>query len=399
MNSLTRSKSKQKRKTRTHSIEAQFNQALERYQRFKNKNLKFEQDILALIKRITPQIEPHETKKYLALQGLTEKLISFFSKKTLPDYLRDELFEWICENIHDLSNNPFSHTIDLHELIDSFESQRSQLMNHKHEKQIKKMAKQGATEEEIAQFDNLNKRAQETQSPEELAELLKETLKDALADDEDLDENELDEIFSEHFEDALNDSFEDDQQWDNLDTPQKPNAIEAELDRLFQASSINKLFRRITRAIHPDLEQDESKKAARHKQMTRLIEAREQKDIAYILEAYQQTFGCLPEAFPEHDYKNLTLLIKHMTQQLEQEKLTILDRIPFGHIYYDLFYHKKSNDEAAAVRHHIKMQKSATDEYTTMKSEIKNLSQLKGLLQARQHFNLYDYEDDDDLLF
>lgn len=388
MSQLSHSKANKKTKTRKHSPEKQFNAALERYQRFQKKNAKFEQEILALIERVSPKIEPYEIKKYQALHALTLRLIPFFSKKTLSEYLREELFEWICTNLHDLSNNPYSHHIDIQLLESTFDTHRNQLIDHQQEKELKKLAKQGVNQEDIERIQTFNQQLKDAETQEEQAELLKEALKDALRDEHDFDESEFESLFDDKFDAFSNteygsDGFEHDDMFNFADDQDSQNHEAATLERLFKTSSINKLFRRITRAIHPDLEQDESKKSLRHQQMTQLIQAREQKDVAYILQAYQETFGSLPETFPEQDYKNLTTIIKHLTEQLEHKKYDTLDQIPFGHIYYEFFYHKKPQQEAAAIRRHIQQQKDAANEYAAMQLEIKNLATLKEYLQAK----------------
>ncbi|BCD99357.1 hypothetical protein [Marinagarivorans cellulosilyticus] len=233
--------------------------------------------------------------------------------------------------------------VALEVLLDEHCNQHSQ---NRQEKELSKLAKEGVDEDQIAQLRELGDKARQANSPEELEELLRKVLEEAMEESDSLDEEAAPaaDLFEDLFGDSADsefgagDDFFGHESSDFEDLFDEDELQHKELDRLFKASSINKLFRRITKKIHPDLEPDETKKAERHQQMCQLIEARENKDIAYILQTYTETFDALPDHFPEQDYVNLTQILKVMTERLSQQKLDALESIPFGHVYYDLFY-------------------------------------------------------------
>lgn len=112
MKKLSKRKNKSKNKKQFTDAE-QLNQALERMQRFEAQNASFASDFKAMFARVLPQIEPHEIKKLEAFNQLAVTLIPFFSKKTLPEYLREELHEWIQSLIYSVDiANPFADKID-----------------------------------------------------------------------------------------------------------------------------------------------------------------------------------------------------------------------------------------------------------------------------------------------
>ncbi|WP_236984575.1 hypothetical protein [Marinagarivorans cellulosilyticus] len=106
MNKIVR-KNRKKAKAKQQTPEMMFNQALERYQRFKNKNAKFEQEMHDLIARVKLEVDEYEISKHEQVYALTKKIIPFFSKKTLPEYLREELFDWIDNNMCMLGHGPY----------------------------------------------------------------------------------------------------------------------------------------------------------------------------------------------------------------------------------------------------------------------------------------------------
>jgi hypothetical protein len=61
-------------------------------------------------------------------------------------------------------------------------------------------------------------------------------------------------------------------------------------------------------------------KQAKHEAMSRLVAARENKDIAEILSMYQEHLGKLPDEFPASDYPKLTRIINRQIEKVKVEK-------------------------------------------------------------------------------
>ena len=396
MKSFPKKRKTSKKKNRKPSAQQQFNDALERYQRFAHQNVKFEQEIRNLVERVNLKIQPHEAEKSRHLLAHTEGLVPFFSKKTLPEYLRVELFEWILGNINELRCSPFAPHDKIDELEQTLQKHCDQhLVNHQ-EKQFKKLAKQGVAEDDIEKIREFSEAARGSKSPEELNDILEELFGasgESLFQDDEEENDTLESLFEEDADFAEQFSaFEEQDDFEFTNSQKTPHAIE----QLFKQSSINKLFRRIAKVIHPDLEQDEAKKAEKHQKMSQLIEARDNKNIAFILQTYKETFGALPDTFPDEDYTNLALVLKHLTQQLNYEKDEILSRIPHGHQYYDLFYNKNPKKEAAAIREYIQHLEDATLDYQVMKQEITSIPKLKDYLQDKMAIEAMQFFGSDD---
>lgn len=395
-------KKRKKTNTKQQTPQALFNEALARYQRFQKKNAKFEQEMIELIARVRAQVDDYELVKLDEVYELTKKLIPFFSKKTLPEYLREGLFDWIDHNMAMLGRGPYHQHFNMAVLGDLLNEHCDQHQQNRQEKLLDKFAKEGVDEETIAELRDLADRARQASSQDELDDIMREVLEDAMQNSDEFDdETPADADFSEDLFDETADFNSDDPFGFDEDIDQLAEVEQhQELDRLFKASSINKLFRRITKTIHPDLESDEAKKAERHQQMCRLIEARDNKDIAYILQVYTDTFGTLPEQFPEQDCVNLTRVLKVMTERLADQRLDVLESIPFGHAYFDLFHRKTRQQEQAAVRKHIESVKGFTKNYRDMRSEITSIASLKPYLQSRmEYMQLHAIELDEDDLF
>lgn len=376
---------KKKSKTKRQTPEMHFNEALARYQRFKKEDAKLEQEMHELIARVRLQVDEYEIAKHQQVYLLTQKLIPFFSKKTLSEYLREELFQWIDHNMCMLAFGPYAEHFDMDVLENLLHEHTNQHVQNRQEKELKKLAKEGVDEQVISELREMADRARQAESPEALEELMRSALEEAMEDSDDFEE-------TAQPEDSLFEGLFDDEEelagndfGDGGEFAQQQADQHKALDRLFKDSSINKLFRRITKKWHPDLEPDEQKKAKRHQQMCELIEARDNKDIAYILQAYQETFGTMPDNFPEQDYVNLTQVLKAMTEQLSENSGEVLEQIPYGHAYYDLFYRKNKQYEAAAIDNHIQQLKQLKNDYQRMCADITSIPSLKRCLEERMY--------------
>ena len=85
---------------------------------------------------------------------------------------------------------------------------------------------------------------------------------------------------------------------------------------------IDKLFRRIARSVHPDREQDENKKAEKHAIMSACLQARENEDIAQLLELYSRHVGNLPDSWSDESTGELVTALEKQLRELEARYAT-----------------------------------------------------------------------------
>lgn len=375
--------------------ESLFYDALDRLKRIESQNNKVQENLTALITRVTPQIEPYELKKYHAITMLTLKLIPFLSKKTLPEYMRRVLHEWILDNMQALSYNPFHEKIDTTVIDILLQENIQKLQQNESEKFLKRLAKQGHSAEELAEAEELVNALNNSDS---LDEFLKQTAKEF--QDSDIDEDDMfdfddDSLFGdESIDNDLHDEDFDTHDYDN-DWPEDNQAAQdAELAHLIKGTSINKLFRKIARAMHPDLEQDENKKREKHDQMARLLEAREQKDVAYILQLYTQIFGQLPGNFPQTDFAKLTKIINIKIEHAKQQKDDIIHSNPFHSAFHEWFSAPTKQKEALNIKDFIRESEEECYAYMELMHKITSIASLRNYLEMRIARNSYDFDDD-----
>ena len=397
---MTKQLRTRKNKQKKITPQSRFNDALVKYQRIQKQNERFRDDLDTLVARVTPQIEAAENKRLQALTVLNHRLIPFMSKKTLPEYLRDELYEWIQENMEQIALNPFTQKDALDTLYEALDEHMDALQRTKSEKFLNKLRKQGHSEEELEEASRLvdamhnsesfeefmascenifgedDNPEQETNSSDELDK--QNVTEDMFGPDESLFGNDTD--FNEYINSEYEDAF--------FEETEAEKRQQRQLTQLLKKSSITKLFRRIAKAIHPDLETDPALKKQKHQKMSQLIIARDEKDIALILQLYNEIIGDLPDEFSTDDYQALTKLLNHKIEELRDNKNAILAEKPQYGPYYEWFYAKNSHQEKQNISDFKAQLSRLSTNYILIASEITSIKSLRPFLEERQHQSL-----------
>lgn len=399
---------KQKKKRKTSAPASRFNDALAKYQRIQRQNARFRDELDALVERVTPQIANVEKERINATIALSYTLIPFISKKSLPEYLRDELHDWIQENIAHIAANPFATENELDEIYEHLNANMDALQRANAEKFLHKLRKQGHSEEEIEEAGKVMDAMNNAESFEEFMaaceNIFGEDEREA-TDAEEASEEPMEESFFTDdmfgFDDDLfaNDTNEYQDQ-DDIDDWQHATDTawdqhQRQLNQLLKKSSITKLFRRIAKAIHPDLEPDPKLKEHKHQQMSQLIIARDEKDIALILQIYKEVIGELPDEFSSTDYESLTKLLNYKIEELRDQKNAILHENPRYQAYYEWFYAKNQQQEKRNIASYKKEVELNVTNYLLLSVEITSIKTLRPFLEERRQMHLMNRFDRD----
>lgn len=93
----------------------------------------------------------------------------------------------------------------------------------------------------------------------------------------------------------------------------------ASIEQLEQRLSVERLFRQLARTLHPDLEQDEARKAEKHELMSECLLARKNKDINTLLTLYCEHVGDLPDDLEGNEHEELIQALEQQLRQLQNE--------------------------------------------------------------------------------
>jgi hypothetical protein len=257
-------------------------------------------------------------------------LLTHWPRKSLRERERLVLVEYMLSVLGELKNNPFRN-FDIAELQQTI---------------------QGILlpeDDEIAPMDDLF--ADEEKSRHERKNEHDQSAEDLFEDEE------PDDFFHEHF----------------AASGRSQNDI---ADELFNASSLNKMFRQLSKVLHPDLEQDEEQKKHKHELMSQLLTARDKHDLGTIVALYSQYIGGDGAQFSAEDFPRLTLLLKKQLRDLQSEKqqLALQSGLP-GLVYYR-FHHKNAARQKNLLRERESLLQQICEEMEyslTANATLKNL--------------------------
>ncbi|MBX2858244.1 MAG: hypothetical protein KTR17_06250, partial [Cellvibrionaceae bacterium] len=384
---LTKQQTKKNRKVNhKKGPEQNFHKEWQRVQNLQKQLDKLKQTIIDTKEKVSAVVKNSESEKLQADGLLCERLIGFVSKKSIPDYLRVELIEWVISIIYKLETNPFVEHNNTLALKQQLEEKLRQLDLNEVEKHRKKLLKKGFSEQQIDEMESLARQADEalkarmqgkdSDIPPEIEDIFEELFgnfeETSMEDDEFGFADDADAF-------AYEEQYYDDIQQEEARLKQKDN----ELAKLLKATPINQLFRKISRAIHPDLESDEDKKRQKHEQMASLIQAREQKDIPKILNMYMQYVGELPEGLFQGNFDKLTKILKYQSEKLREEKSRIIEEDPVTNWIYNTFYDKNDQAMQRRIKVYINENKDYTRIVTKSLQTLTSIAKLRPFLEQR----------------
>ncbi|GLR63864.1 hypothetical protein [Marinospirillum insulare] len=350
---LTTSKKKTKAtRSADSSSTERFNKAWERVTNQQKKNDRLRDQIKAFAEQVTNAIEEQEKAHVTTLYKSCEHLLVFYSRKSLALWHREVLIEWIVDYIDTIANNPFATDVNLDAL-----SQKMQAIMEKIHPELFETFQDEAMHEEEHFFDEMA--------------------------DED-DESIFEKLFSD-FQDepGFDDFFRQQEAFE-----QQVKDDEKALNKLMKGKSINKLFRRIARMLHPDFEQNEEARLEKNRLMSELIEARDNNDITTLFAFYAEYIGKSPLEELGGDLTDATELLNRKYAQLRSQQADILHEDPKAGILYQRFHRKTNKASQREINAHLKKMQQDIDNLTLFRKEVTSLNKLKPYLQMRwEHIN------------
>lgn len=149
-----------------------------------------------------------------------------------------------------------------------------------------------------------------------------------------------------------------------------------DLDKLF---NIDTLFRRIAKAVHPDREQDETKKAQKHAIMSDCLNARNQGDIASLLTLYAEHVGDLPTTWSDESSGELVQALKIQLQKLENRASKLHTNDPLLQLILDRYLGYDTQDVTRRISAH---ESHLTEKLQGLQQQRANLKTEDGFLDS-----------------
>lgn len=357
--------------------EKRFDEAWQRVVNQQKKNDRLRVDVLAFARDTRARIQDKEQAYMDAMHCACLHLLSFFSRKSLPQWQRQTLMDWVAQYLEIMQDSPFGSHLNM------------------------KLIRQRLADAQAATYPDLQDPFGHPADDMEFGEFSSSMFDEEAPFNEDM----FQDLFAE-FEhtDAASDSG---QRWNEADADkaffQQQRAHEQQrhdesqaLKKLMKSSSINTLFRKVAGILHPDKEPDETARRDKNRLMAELIQARNTHDIPRLFAFYAEYVGQSPLQELGGDLEGVTQLLQRQYLYLYDQQVRILDEDPLASVLYRRFHRKTPAATQRAINKHLKETQTQTDLLRALPQEVTSLKKLKPYLEL--HYEMLILEDDLDFM-
>ena len=384
-------------------------------EKLKQQNARFRGQLDKIIQRIQTEVRPAEEKAALQHIPLLKCLITLGQRKSLTQWQRQTLDDWIQEILEPLQHTSHLDS-ELEEDISRYEAFR--LGIELDECTPTPVAEQLRMhiERENAQLEE-ERKARDEAWHADVFDIIENILNQTLGPEPPLPE-EVDNDTGDFFQDELQ------QEWQRVyeayhkirDAARKKllaeilensapwakddenNFFDSDFDPFatddpfpkepddntpaISNTVFKKLFRSTAAVLHPDREHDPDMREIKHRLMTKLLNARKQGDVMTMIQMHQKHAGD-GNALSKADEKQLIKALKAQVDELQQERETYSFESPLHRMAYELFYYPSTKKTEQAFKQHLRQLETAASEALSLSQSIKTLKALKPHLEQR----------------
>lgn len=259
-------------------------------------------------------IVPREKNLTEAVATITEQLIQYFSQRNLDTPDQSLLGLWITENLQSLYGHPFA----CHSHVQLLANEWKSIING-----------EGAIEDQLSRLARglMDHEPANHQSHEQSCESANGSQRSDQDSADTCQKNESDPGRSSSNSQSAeqNTGTESDSKSKsgtadtNSSLGQSITGLDERVSILEKKLSVDRLFRQLAKALHPDKEQDESKRAEKHELMSQCLRARKNKDINTLLNLYCEHLGDLPDDLNDNSHSELIAALEEQLKQLQSK--------------------------------------------------------------------------------
>jgi len=342
-------------KQRKSPLQARFDKLNKQVARQRRLNERFRQDLDELAETYRHQFLEHNRAQLAVLIALAEKLCTFAGRKSLSDWHRDEIMDW------------------LHELIvlriAPLQPETAERLHMHYQTSVAGVF--GLSRDEMLE------RVREQQ--EEAERLFNEQFDTARFQEQDAATHDTsqDDLFGFH------DIPPDPEQAEEDDTFGEDWLTAEAGERLSDSTWIKNLFRRAAQALHPDREADPEQRRHKQQRMSELLRARRHNDIMTLLTIYSETVGEQDLRVAEGEMNAICGLLEQQLEDLRFEQIAYAESHPERQLVYDCFYHPSKKQREAALNLWKEDLAMEAEQNQRLIGSLRNLTRLKDVLGER----------------
>lgn len=365
-----------------------------------------DQQLDQLAERVKLEVLPEEVKSAGANVALLLKLLKFGRRKSLSEWHRGELHEWIHDNLQILhplglidqqvqdalahyeafrigvtldSNDPRPLREQFHDALDAQEANAA--ANREAAKEDLDATIEAIIDVELGpgpDIDDPNDPQQQAahEAHQQAREKLRSTLQASMSAALDADDD-----------DEWSDPSGADPDSDNFDqtTNDAASANAPHLDN----NTFKRLFRLAASALHPDKETDPDRRLTKHQLMAQLLAARKQGDVMTVINLYQQ-HGDGSEALTSADEKAMLAVLEQQVTRLEAE-INQYRGASHAHELAWRIYRSADQDIDKAIAEHVRELKIRANSVNRLQQAINSIKTLVPCLALRYDTRQYEH--------
>lgn len=349
------------KKRKKSPLQTRFDKLNEQLQRKRRQHERFKQDIDQLAQQSQRLNAEHDRAQLDVLITLSRKLTSFAGRKSLSNWHRDELLNWLSELIL-LRITPFEPQI-AHDLRVEYEDTMARLS--------------GMTREEVAEFVQ----AQE----EEAARRAQQWNAEAEDSNDQAGGWHQDDLFGFDDDELPPLSEQADQEGSNFDPFMGFSDPRESRVNITDSGWLKGLFRRAAQALHPDRETNPEQRLKKQQRMKELLLARKQNDVMTMLSIYSETLGETDILIAETEMETICTLLTQQIEQLELDQMEYVESHPERSFAHAVLYHPSRKQREQLLKEWKKSLAEEANDNRRLVAEMRNLTLLKDALRDRWH--------------
>ena len=343
---------------RKNRLQERFDRLRSELERERRRDVRFRQDLDELVEIYHRRSIQNDQVVFDDLVALSDKLITFAGRKSLSDWHRIELDEWL----RDLIERRIAQ-------VDPEVSERLR----------------SDYREAISRSMGL--------SVDELVERFE-------ADYEDFEQAFDERIGAEDAEDGEGDPWQEDlfgfddfdPETESFDTGSDANGPDWLYDEeeddigrsVMDGSWAKDLFRRAAQALHPDREPDPERRQVKQERMRELLKARKHGDIMAMLTIYSDSVSGADIVLAEQEMTEICDALEHQLEALELERHEHIYSHPVRHMVFELLYHSTKKGRQRRIQEWEQDLKHELAGLRDLVAFLRNLNRLKSVLRDRR---------------
>jgi hypothetical protein len=144
------------------------------------------------------------------------------------------------------------------------------------------------------------------------------------------------------------------------------------------------LFRRAAQALHPDREPDAERRHIKQERMRELLRARKDADIMAMLTIYSDSVSGTDIVVAEQEMTEICDALEHQLEVLELERQEYIHSHPSRHMAFECFYHGTKKGRVRRIQQWEQDLKHEKADLRDLVAFLRNLNCLKSVLEERR---------------